>query len=193
MRFLPALVALILAVVPVRAHDLIQAAPLDEVSIRTLPAFTVIETESTGSLDTAWAKGFRLGARYAAFAHSGLNKPTIITFPDWEKAPTAEGNQLHVLVQCLLDPLPDLPKPHDAGVMVRQMPSMTVACYARRGAYSPANFLLSLKAIEEHLHTHNIRAVGPPRYLYYTDSAWVPSWWRIAEVQIPIAASAGQN
>jgi len=179
--------------VPTRANELFAAAPIDEVSIRTLPAFTVIETDTTGSLDTAWAKGFRLGARYAAFAHSGLNTPTLITFPDWDKNPVAEGPRLHLLVQLLLDPLPDLPKARDPEAAVEPMPSMTVACYAHRGDYSPANFLSGLKKIQEHLKTQGIRVLGPPRYLYYSDTNWVPSWWRVSEVQVPIAAGSGQN
>jgi len=177
----------------IRANELFPAAPIDEVNIRTIPEFKVIETDTTGSLDTAWNKGFRLGARYAALAHSGLNTPTIITFPDWDKNPVVEGANLHVLVQCLLDPLPDLPKVHDAGATLEQIPSMTVACYAHRGAYSPANFLLGLKKIQDHLKAQNIPAVGPPRYLYYSDTTWTPSWWRVGEVQVPIPSGMGQN
>jgi hypothetical protein len=177
----------------IRANELFPAAPIDEVSIRTIPEFTVIETDTTGSLDTAWTKGFRLGARYAALAHSGLNTPTIIIFPDWDKNPAVEGTQLHVLVQCLIDPLPNLPKVHDPGAALEQMPPMTVACYAHRGVYSPANFLLSLKKIQEHLKARNIPAMGPPRYLYYSDTTWTPSWWRVGEVQVPIPSGMGQN
>lgn len=177
-----------------RAGELFQAAPIDEVSIRIIPSFTVVETDTTGSLDTAWNKGFRLGARYAAMANSGLNTPTIIVFPDWDKNPTAEGANLHLLVQCLLDPLPDLPKIHDHGASLEQVPSMTVACCSHHGAYTPANFMLCLKKIEEHLQTQNVPIVGPPRYLYYTNTSWYPSMWRVGEVQVPIASGAtGRN
>lgn len=174
------------------ANELFQAAPLDEVSIRTIPAFTVIETDVTGSLDSSWNKGFRLGARYTAMANTSLNTPTIITFPDWDKNPTAEGDALHLLVQCLLDPLPDPPKIHDRGASLKQMPSITVACCAHTGPYSPANFMLCLKKIEDHLHAQKIPAIGPPRYLYYSNTSWYPSWWRVGEVQVPIAAG-GRN
>jgi hypothetical protein len=174
------------------ASELFPPAPLDEVSIRTIPAFTVIETDVTGPLDSSWSKGFRLGARYVAAAHTRLNTPTIITFPDWDKNPTAEGANLHLLVQCLLDPLPDPPKVHDRAASFKQMPSMTVACWAHAGAYSPANFMLCLKKIEYHLHTQKIPAIGPPRYLYYSNTSWYPSWWRVGEVQVPIAAG-GRN
>jgi len=170
------------------AGELFSPAPLDEVSVRTLPAFTVIETETTGSLESAWNKGFRLGARYAAVANSGLNTPTIIVFPDWDKKPTAEGKELHVIVQCLLDPLPNPPRVRDPGASVEQTPSLTVACCAHKGAYSPANFLLCLKKIEEHLHAQHIPAVGPPRYLYYSNTSWYPASWKVGEVQVPIAA-----
>lgn len=177
----------------IQAEELIAPALVDEVSIRNLPAFTVIETDATGSLDAAWTKGFRLGARYAALAHSGLNTPTIITFPDWEKNPTAEGTNLHVLVQCLLDSLPDLPKVRDRSATVQSMPGMTVACYAHRGAYSPTAFMFGLKKIQDHLKTQGIPIVGPPRYLYYSNSDWMPSWWRVGEVQVPIPSGLGQN
>jgi hypothetical protein len=197
MRLLPVLLVAISFGLPLpgpaRANELFQAGPIDEVSVRTLPAFTVIETDVTGSLGTAWNKGFRLGARYAALAHSNLNTPTILTFPDWEKNPTAEGNKVHLLVQIMLDPLPDLPKVQDADAKLEQMPSMTVACYAQRGAYSPANFLLGLQKIEEHLKAQGIPVVGPPRYLYYTDTTWVMASWRVGEVQVPIAAGGGRN
>jgi hypothetical protein len=174
------------------ASEIFPPAPIDEVSVHTIPAFTAIETDVTGSLEAGWAKGFRLGARYAAMAHSSLNTPTVITFPDWEKNPTAEGANLHLLVQCLLDPLPDLPKVHDRGASLEQMASMTVACCAHAGDYSPANFMLCLKKIQDHLHTQHIPAVGPPRYLYYSNTSWYPSWWRVGEVQVPIAAG-GRN
>lgn len=177
-----------------RANELIPAAPVDEVSIRTLPAFTVIETDTTASIDAAWNKGFRVGARYSALAHSGLNTPGILTFPDWEKSPVAEGTNVHILVQLLIDPLPDLPKVHDPDAALRQMPPMTVACYALHGAYSPASFMLGLKKIQDHLKAQGIPAVGPPRYLYYSvTAAWTPSWWRVSEVQVPIAAHASRN
>jgi len=177
----------------IRAEELIAPALLDEVSVRNLPAFTVIETDTTGSLDASWIKGFRLGARYAALAHSGLNTPTMITFPDWEKSPTAEGTTLHVLVQCLIDPLPDLPRVRDRSATVQAMPAMTVACYAHRGVYSPASFMSGLKTIQEHLKARGIPIVGPPRYLYYSNSAWMPSWWRVSEVQVPIPSGIRQN
>jgi len=189
--------ALLLAAVfaaPARASELFGAAPVGEVSIRTLPAFTVIETDTTGSLDTAWNKGFRIGARYAAFAHSGLNTPAMLTFPDWEKNPTAEGASVHILVQLMLDPLPDLPRPHDADVALEPVPGMTVACYAMNGAYSTAAFLLGLKKIEDHLKAQGIPIVGPPRYLYYSvTSSWLPESWRVSEVQVPIAPNGGKN
>ena len=174
------------------ASELFPPAPIDEVSIRTIPAFTEIETEVTGSLETGWAKGFRLGARYAAMTHSSLNTPTILTFPNWDKNPTAEGDNLHLLVQCLLDPLPNPPKVHDRGASLEQVPSMTVACCAHSGAYSPAHFMLCLKKIQDHLHAQRIPAIGPPRYLYYSNTSWYPSWWRVGEVQVPIAAG-GRN
>jgi hypothetical protein len=177
---------------PIQAGELFPPAPTDEVSVRTLPAFTVIETDVTGSLDAGWAKGFKWGARYAAMSHSSLNTPTVITFPDWDKNPAAEGDHIHLLVQCLLDPLPDPPKVHDPGASLRQMPAMTVACCAHSGAYSPAHFMLCLKKIEDHLRAQRIPAVGPPRYLYYSNTSWYPSWWRVGEVQVPIAAG-GRN
>ncbi len=178
---------------PALANEMFQPAPLEEVSVHTLPAFTVLETDTNGSLDTAWAKGFRLGARYAALAHSGLNTPTIMTFPDWDKSPTAQGTKVHVLVQVLIDPLPNLPKVHDHDAELRPMRAMTVACFAHRGTYSSAHFQLGLQKIQDYLKTHGIAAAGPPRYLYFTDTSWVPSSWRIGEVQIPIAPGTGQN
>lgn len=175
------------------ANELIAPAPVDEVSIRTLPAFTVIEADETESLGAAWTRGFRLGARYSALAHSGLNTPTIMIFPDWEKNPTAEGASVHVLVQCLLDPLPDFPRVRDNGATVRQMPSVTVACYAQRGTYSPLSFELGLKKIRDYLKAKSIPGVGAPRYLYYSNSTWMPSWWRVSEAQVPIPSGMGQN
>lgn len=172
--------------IAVRAGELFSPAPVNEVSVRSIPAFTVIETDTTGSLDTAWNKGFKLGARYAAMAHSGLNTPTIITFPDWDKNPTASGSSLHLLVQCLLDPMPDPPKVHNHDASLKQMPSMTVACYTIHGAYTPENFMLGLKKIEDYLHAQKISIVGPPRYLYYSNTSWYPSSWRVGEVQVPI-------
>lgn len=171
--------------------ELFAPAPIDEVSVRTLPGFSILEADTTGSLDSAWEKGFRLGARYAASAGSGLNTPTILTFPDWEKTPSADGKNVHLLAQCLLDPLPNLPPARDEGAMLREMPTMTVACYAQRGDYSPAAFLDGLHKIEAYMKTRHIPQAGPPRYLYYTTTRWVPSWWRIGEVEVPIAAGAG--
>ena len=93
-----------------------------------------------------------------------------MTFPDWDRNPTAEGDKLHVLVQCLLDPLPDPPRVHDRDASLVQMPSMTVACCSHTGVYSPANFMRCLKKIQDHLKAQGIPAVGPPRYLYYSDT-----------------------
>jgi len=169
------------------ASELFSPAPVDVVSVRTLPAFTVIATDTRGSLDAAWGHGFRLGARYAALARSGLNTPTILTFPDWDATPVAGGNNVHVLVQVLLDPLPDLPKVRDLDATLQQIPATTVACYALRGDYSPDSFVFGLKKIQDYLKTKNIPAVGAPRYLYYVTTGWMPSWWRIGEVEVPIA------
>ena len=173
---------------PIEANELFPPAPTDEVSVRMIPTFSVIQTDLTSSLNSGWSKGFRLGARYAALSHSGLNTPTILTFPDWDKNPTAEGDHVHLQVQCLLDPLPNLPKVHDPGASLEQMPAMTVACCAHSGAYSPAHFMACLKKIQDHLQAQHIPAIGPPRYLYYSNTSWYPSMWRVGEVQVPIAA-----
>jgi len=175
---------------PVSAAELFAPAPIDEVSVRSLPVFTVVETETTGPIDTAWQKGFQAGARFAALAGSGLNTPTIITFPDWEKTPSANG-KVHVLVECLLDPLPNFPSVRDPDAALRDLPGMTVACYAERGSYSPAAFAAGLKQIQAYLKARHIPQVGPPRYLYYATTSWMPSWWKVGEVQVPIAGGAG--
>lgn len=183
----------IAGVVSLRGSELIAPAPINEVSIRTTPAFTVIETDTIGSLDTAWTKGFHVGARYTALANAGLNTPTIMTFPDWEKTPSAEGSRVHVLVQCLLQPMPDYPRVRDHDGELRKMTSMTVACYAQQGAYSAASFQAGLKKIQDYLKARSIPSVGPPRYLYYSDSNWMPSWWRVGEVQVPIPSGIAPN
>jgi hypothetical protein len=177
----------------VRAGEEFQAAPIGPVTIRTLPAYTTVEAEETGSLDTAWTKGFRLGARYAAYANSGLNTPAVLTFPDWDKQPSAEGDAVHLLVDIILDPLPNLPQVHDPGAIIVQMPAMTVACCAHSGGYTPENFQQCLQKIQDYLRAQKIMMVGPPRYLYYTDTYWVPNWWRVGEVQVPIAPGAWRN
>jgi hypothetical protein len=132
-----------------------------------------------------------VGARYAARAGSGLNTPIVLTLPDWDKTPVADGAHVHLLVQCLLDPLPNLPAVRDRGAMLRDLPVVTVACYAQRGDYSPGAFVSGLRKIEAYMKARNIPQVGPPRYLYYTTTSWMPSWWRVGEVQVPIAAGAG--
>ena len=172
------------------AAELFAPAPIDEVSVRSLPAFTVLETEKTGSLDLSWQRGFQNGALFAARAGSGLNTPTIVTFPDWEKAPTADGNQVHMLVQVMLDPLPRFPSVREPDAMLRDMPGMTVACYAQRGAYSPEALAAGLKQIMGYLKAKHIPQVGPPRYLYYATTSWMPSWWKVGEVEVPIAPGA---
>jgi hypothetical protein len=193
MRIFTLIVAGLFLFASARGNELFQSAPLDQVSVRTLPAFTVIETETTGTLDASWTKGFRLGARYVALSQTSLNTPTIITFPDWEKSPTAEGDKVHVLIQLMLDPIPNLPKVHDLDAEVEPMSGMTVACYAQSGAYTPAAFALGLKKIQDHLKAEGIAAIGPPRYLYYSTTNWTPSMWRVSEVQVPIAAGSGRN
>lgn len=188
------LVFLYLLVAPglMQAAEQFAPAPSGEVTIRTLPAFTVVEAEETGSLDGAWTRGFKSGARYAAYAHSGLNTPAFLSFPDWEKKPVATGSAVHLLVQLILDPLPNLPRVHDGGVAIVQIPAMTVACCAHPGAYTPENFRRCLEKIESYVKAQHIAVTGPPRYLYYTDTYWVPNWWRVGEVQVPVAPS-GQN
>ena len=176
-----------------RAGELFQAARLGQVTIRTLPACTVIEADETGSLDSAWGKGFRLGARYAAYANSSLNTPTLMTFPDWGKKPDASGNAVHVLVQLMLDPSQNPPPMRDEGASLTPMPAMPLACYAQSGAYSAENFTQSLNKIMAYLKARHIAIAGPPRYLYYTDTSWVPNWWRVGEVQVPIVPSTEQN
>jgi hypothetical protein len=177
----------------IHAGEVFQAARVGQVTIRTLPACTVIEADETGSLEAAWAKGFRLGARYAAFANSSLNTPTVMTFPDWDKKPDASGKAVHVLVQLMLDPLPNLPPVRDEGATLTPMPAMTVACFAQSGAYSAENFTQSLQKIMTYLKARHLAIAGSPRYLYYTDTSWVPNWWRVGEVQVPIVPSAQQN
>jgi hypothetical protein len=159
---------LLIAPLCVRGTEEFQAAPIGQVTIRTLPAYTAIEADETGTLDSAWTKGFRLGARYAAYANSGLNTPALLTFPDWDRHPTAAGSSVH-------------------------MPAMTVACCAHAGGYTAENFQRCFQKIEEYLKAQNIATVGPPRYLYYTDTYWVPNWWRVGEVQVPIAPGARRN
>jgi hypothetical protein len=184
---------LLIAPLCVRGTEEFQAAPIGQVTIRTLPAYTAIEADETETLDSAWTKGFRLGARYAAYANSGLNTPALLTFPDWDRHPTAAGSSVHLLVELLLDPLPDFPKVRDAGVVLVPMPAMTVACCAHAGGYTAENFQRCFQKIEEYLKAQNIATVGPPRYLYYTDTYWVPNWWRVGEVQVPIAPGARRN
>jgi hypothetical protein len=174
-----------------RAAELFAPSPVDEVSVRRLPSFTVLETEFTGTVAAGWDKGYRLGARYGVHAGSGLNTPTIITFIDWEKNPTAEGDEVHFLVQCLLDPLPGYPHVRDPGASLRDMPAMTVACFAQSGEYSPEAFQHGLGKIMAYLKSRHVPQVGPPRYLYYVTTNWMPSWWRIGEVQVPIAPGTG--
>lgn len=176
-----------------RAGEQFPPAPTGQVTIRTLPAYTVFEAEETGSLEDAWTRGFRRGARYAAYANSALNTPILLTFPNWEKSPVATGGSVHLLVQLILDPLPNLPPLHDPGAGIVQMPAMTVACFSHPGAYTPENFQRCLQNIQDYLRAHNIASTGPPRYLYYTDTYWVPNWWRIGEVQVPIVPEANQN
>lgn len=190
-RFFCALAALVLIPLAATADELFPAAPTDEVVIRTIPACSSIEYETTGALGPAWVKGFQWGARYAAYAHSALNTPTIITFPDWEKTPDAAGPQVHLLIDTLLDPLPDFPTPHEEHLTLVPQPQITVACFAQTGPYSAENFLRGLHKIESFLQGRSIPETGPPRYLYYNNTAWWPTWWQVGEVQVPVPSRAG--
>jgi effector-binding domain-containing protein len=185
------LLALVLAPALAWGGQQFQPAPIGEVTIRTLPAYTVVEADETGSLEDVWTKGFRLGARYAAYADSSLNTPAFLNFPDWEKNPVATGRSVHVLVQIILDPLPNLPPARDPGAAIVQLPAMTVACCAHSGAYTSEHFRQCLDQIEGYLKAQKMVATGPPRYLYYTDTYWVPNLWRIGEVQVPVAPTSG--
>ena len=175
------------------ADELFPPAPLDQVSIRTLPGFTALQVTQTTSLAKAWSRGFRLGGRYAARAGSHLNTPTLLVFPDWEKRDALSGDQVPSLMLILLDPLPNYPSTADQNASLQRISGGTVACYAEGGVYTAERFAAGLKKIEALLQTRGLPPIGPARYVYYSTIDWLPAFWHIGEVQVPIASGAPAN
>ncbi len=65
-------------------------------------------------------------------------------------------------------------------------PALTVVCYSQYGSYTLENFKKGLNEVQAYLKKANLVQSGPPRILYYNNPAWIPSWWMLSEIQVPI-------
>jgi hypothetical protein len=172
----------------VLAEDWLPISDLNKVVLRSVPAYTAIEAELTGPVETAWQKAHRDCIRYAAQLGGEVQWPVVIVYPEWENS--APEPKTRLLVQLLLPPAQNYPEPKRQGLRVVDAPALVVAACAFKGAYSFQNFLSAKNKIEAYLKEKDIRQNGPPRHLYYSNASWTPQSWRVSEVQIPVAASA---
>lgn len=169
-------------------EELISLAPLDEITIRRIPAFPVVDAEVIGDIEIDWEPALRKCARYAAQASQEFRRPVVIIYPEWEtKEPQRSGK---MQVRLLLDPRGKLPAPIHKGVGILEMPATYVAAYAYRGAYTRENLVRALTKIRKFLKERRITASGPPRYLLHSNTDWTPQWLRVSEVQVPIPNQA---
>jgi effector-binding domain-containing protein len=174
----------LLSVISLRADDLLPCSELNQISVKTIPAYTAIEAEVSGNPETAWESGFRQDTRYLARINSPFSYPILISYPE---EGNANSSQTATLVQLIVSAENQISVPKEKGLQIVQVPSTAVACYAYRGAYTSENYKLYLGKILAHLKEEGISQAGPPRHLLYSNTSWIPSWWRVSEIQVPIS------
>lgn len=171
-----------------RADDFLPSVDTGKVVVRTIPNYPAIESEVSGSVEKDWNRGYRQCARYVASIDNELRWPVVVTYPDWKEQEPQEKTRM--LVHLILNTQKEFGLPKEKGLAMTDQPAITVACYSMHGAYTLENFKKGLAEIQTHLKNHNIPAAGPPRVLYYNNPAWVPSWFLLQEVQVPVPTSA---
>ena len=174
-----------------RADDFLPNVEPGKIVVRTIPGYPAIEAEIEGSVEKDWERGFRQGARYVASIENELRWPIVVTFPDWLNQPPQP--KARMLVHLILNTQRDFAFPKEKGLAMTDQPTVNVACYALRGAYTLENFKKGLTEIQTYLKQNNLTQNGPPRVLYYSNPAWMPSFWLLQEVQVPILNSSSTS
>lgn len=178
------LIALSTLTLPLRADDFLPNVDTGKVVVRNIPAYPAIEAEVEGSVTKDWERGFRQGARYVASIENELRWPIVVTYPDWVNQPPQP--KARMLVHLILNTQKDFAFPKEKGLAMTDQPSLTVACYSQRGAYTLENFEKGLNEIQAYLKKNNLTQSGPPRVLYYSNPSWLPSFLLLEEVQVPV-------
>jgi len=86
------------------------------------------------------------------------------------------------------------PDPSDSRVVVEDIPAMTVVSVSLRGNYTPRNFAAGADVLRDWFSTRSdqFRVAGSPRYLAY-NSPFVPGFFKLGEVQIPVERIAAEE
>jgi len=167
---------------------------LDSVMVKEQPAYVAIESEVTGPVETIWEKAYRQDARYVAEVHGEQGWPVVVLYPEWENKPPTSPSRILVQLVLSTEINPDkLPDGRGEGLKVTAMPAATVVGCAYRGAYTFENFKKALARIEEYIKQKDLKPVGPPRHLYFSNTAWTPAFMRVSEVEVPIAGGAADT
>jgi hypothetical protein len=174
-----------------RGEDLLPMGEIDHVAVRELPAYTAIESEVLGPVETIWEKAYRQDARYVAAVHGQPGWPVVVIYPDWETKPPEKSARLLVQLVLNTEINPDKLDTHTIGMKITAMPSATVVSCAYRGTYTLENFKAALARIEAYIQEKELKPIGPPRHLYFSNTAWTPSFMRVSEVEVPVAAGNG--
>lgn len=174
-----------------RADEVIPVSPLDTVTVKKIPSYPMIEAELTGPIDKVWEHGFRQVARYATGSGMPLQFPVVMIYPETDKPDWMQ--KAHFFLHLPLPPQDRYPTPREAGLNQGETHGLTVACYAFRGAYTAENFQKGLAKIQEYLARGGVPAIGPPRWLYYSVTSWLPTAWWVSEVQVPIPERTDGN
>jgi hypothetical protein len=155
--------------------------PVGEVILKTYPPHRLARTRSVdGKDDRMFMRLFGHIKRHDI----AMTAPVTM---GWSAEPTGEKG---FDTMAFLYARPDLgaagPDPADAGVVVEDVPEVTVVSIGMRGAYGSKTFDRGYGPLQTWLADHpEWVADGPPRMLAY-NSPFVPWFAKYAEVQIPL-------
>lgn len=161
--------------------------PVDAVVVKTYPAHRLARVAADGGGDGMFMKLFR---------HIERNEITM-TAPvemSWAERPAAgPERRRQPTAMAFLYAAPTTGRvgadPQDPGVVVEDVPAITVASVGLRGAYDAATFERGLGKLREWLAGHpEWKPAGDPRTLAY-NSPFVPGFVKYSEVQVPLAAA----
>jgi hypothetical protein len=180
------LLSALLALPALRANadDFLPNVDPGKVVVRTIPGYPAIEAEIEGNVEKEWDRGFRQCARYVASINNELRWPVVVVYPDWVAQPPEP--KARMLVHLILNEQKDFALPKEKGLAMTDQPQQTVVCYSQYGAFTLENFKKGLAEVQNYMKKNNLVQSGPPRILYFTNPAWIPRWWMLSEIQIPI-------
>jgi len=163
--------------------------------VRRYEPYVVAETVVNAAAEEAGNQGFRILAGYIFGQNKGERKIEM-TAPVAQTpikiamtAPVAQSaTSSGYLVQFAMPrewKLETLPEPMDSRVVLRAMPSRTIAVLGYSGTWSQTRYEEHLKILQDALAQAGLRWHGDPIWARY-DPPWKPWFWRRNEIWLEL-------